>query len=62
MNIQHKPMIFYILVGGALGTALAVAVLPSWVPVLAASITGETVYWLLARVGGFVAYSLLFLQ
>jgi predicted ferric reductase len=62
MNIQHRTMIFYTLVGCALGTTLAVALLPGWLPTLVASITGRTVYWLLARVGGFVAYGLLWLS
>jgi predicted ferric reductase len=62
MDIRQRTTILYILLGGVLGTVLAVAVLPDWLPVLATSITEGTVYWLLARVGGFVAYGLLWLS
>jgi predicted ferric reductase len=60
--MNTKPdIILWGLIGCALGTILAVLVLPGWIPALTASITGGTVYWLLARAGGFVAYGLLWL-
>ncbi len=62
MDRQYQNTILYIFVGGALGTALAVAVLPGWVPGMAGSITGGTAFWMLARAGGFVAYGLLWLS
>ena len=57
-----RPLVGWILMGAVLGTALAVALLPEWLPVLTISISQETAYWFLARVGGFVAYGLLWLS
>ncbi|MBN1264065.1 MAG: ferric reductase-like transmembrane domain-containing protein [Anaerolineales bacterium] len=48
--------------GGLIGTTAAIFLLPVWIPGLTASILDETVYWLLARVGGFISYGLLWLS
>jgi predicted ferric reductase len=49
-----------VLVGGAVGTALLLAVLPVWLPQLSASLFGPDPkgYWYLTRVSGLVAYAL----
>ena len=61
MNTK-RDLILWGLIGCALGTVLAVLVLPRWIPALTASLVEGNVCWLLARAGGFVAYGLLWLS
>ena len=59
---DRRDIIVWALAGSALGIALMVLVLPGWIPALTLSVTDGSVYWLLARAGGFVAYGLLWLS
>ncbi len=47
---------------GVLSIALVIALLPGAFPALGTSISQETAFWYLARVGGFVAYVLVWLS
>jgi predicted ferric reductase len=53
-----------LLVGAAAGAAMAVVVLPAWLPGLAGSLAGTqpSAYWYLSRASGLVAYGLLWLS
>ena len=55
-----SPWQVAVLVGGAVGTALVLAVLPIWLPALSTSLFGPDPkgYWYLTRASGLVAYAL----
>ena len=58
----HLDTWLWLLLGSAAGTWLTVVAAPGLLPALAASVSGATAYWYLGRVGGFVAYTLLWLS
>ena len=57
-------MALLLLLGAAFGTVIALMLLGAWLPGLSQSLSGSTpqAYWDLARVGGIVAYLLLWLS
>ncbi len=59
---DRDPISWWLVVAGALSIVLVIALLPGAFPALATSISQDTAFWYLARVGGFVAYVLVWLS
>ncbi|MFM8321221.1 MAG: hypothetical protein ACKOC5_09930, partial [Chloroflexota bacterium] len=64
LPVMSFPSFLLLMAASGAGAALAIAVLPGWLPQLSATFEGSApqVFWFLSRAGAFTAYALLWLS